>query len=263
VDERRVSLVNETSHSIKLRRRHRNQETKSLYDNNEDEENEHIVSKWSIVRQRLPDILALSETYKPNGIQAQLVLLAALINKQSSESANQSNKLNLQDKYNNTISRIVPTNVVLDISGRRQIICLKRIPSEQVIHVDVDNLSFSIPTRQFILSISPVHTKSIVAKYCPPAISDMLIDLSKTKIIDDRRQYKRAQFKMRIGQMMFLIVLILIITMALALIIGATNTIFKLDSFNQTFPYIPIQPILTRKKTAKISMRTQKEEIYW
>jgi hypothetical protein len=239
VDERGVSLVNETSHSIKLRRRRRNQETKSFYDNNEDEENEHIVSKWSIVRQRLPDILALSETYKPNGIRAQLVLLVALINKQS-ESANQSNKLNLQDKYNNTISHIVPTNVILDISGHRQIICLKRIPSEQVIHVDVDNLSFSIPTRQFILSISQGHTKSIAAKYCPPAISDMLIDLSKTKIIDDRRQYKRAQVKMRIGQTTFLIVFILIVTMAFALIIGATNAILKLDSFNQTFPYIPI-----------------------
>ncbi len=126
-------------------------------------------------------------------------------------------------------------------------ICLKRIPSEQIIHVDCDGLSFAIPTRQFILSISRGYAHQTAAKYCPPAISDMLIDISKSKIIDDRRQYKRAQVKMLIGQIIFLIVFILIITMVFALIIGATNTIFKLDSFdqrsssnssNQTFSYM-------------------------
>jgi len=184
------------------------------------------------------------------------------MNKQSAELAAKSNELNLNDEYDKTISHIVPNNVIIDISGRRRLICLKRIPSEQVIHVDVDNLSFSIPTRQFIFSISQGYTKSTAAKYCPPAISDMLINLSKTKIIDDRRQYKRAQFKMRIGQMIFLTVFIIIITMVLALIIGATNTILRFDSFDQTFPYIPMQTTIIRKKIEEIS-RTEKEDIYW
>ncbi len=230
MEERRGSVVHQRLYTVKLRRR-RAQATRSFYDNNEDDENEHILSKWTIVRQRLPDILALSENYKPSTMRAQLVFLVALMNKQANDLANESRQSNRYE-YNNTISHIVPSSVIIDISGRRRLICLKRIPPEQVIHVDVDNLSFSIPTRQFILAISRGSAQQTAAKYCPPAISDMLIDISKAKLIDDRRQYKRAQFKMRLGQMIFFVVFIVIISMVLALVIAATNTIFKFDAFN-------------------------------
>ncbi len=229
--------MNERLYPIKLRRR-RAQATLSFYDNTEYDEDEDIDSKWTIVRQRLPDILALSPTYKPATFRAQLVLLVAMMNKQSNEQGNKLEQL-LSTDYNSTVSHIGPNNVIIDIGGHSQSIHLKRIPSEQVIHVDVDGLSFSIPTRQFILAISRGYAHDAAAKYCPPAISDMLIDISKRKMIDDRRQYKRAQIKMRLGQLIFLIVFIFIITMVLALTIGATNTIFKfqLEKHNKTFPY--------------------------
>jgi hypothetical protein len=163
------------------------------------------------------------------------------MNKESPIVTDKLRRLSKQD-YNNTISHIVPSNVIIDIAGRTQLICLKRIPPDQVIHVDVDGLSFAIPTRQFILSISRGFAHETAAKYCPPAISDMLIDLSKTKLVDDRLQYKRAQFKMRLGQILFLVLFIFIITMMLMLIIGTTNSIFKVHSENWTLPYIPLDP---------------------
>lgn len=151
------------------------------------------------------------------------------MNKQTSPILPSSKRFN-SNEYNNTISHVVPSSVVIDIAGRSRSIYLKRIPAEQVIHVDVDGLTFSLPTRQFILSISRGYAHQTAAKYCPPAISDMLIDISKRKMIDDRRQYKRAQFKMRLGQLIFLIVFIIIIAMVFALVIGATRTIFQLKS---------------------------------
>jgi hypothetical protein len=151
------------------------------------------------------------------------------MNKQTSElTKTESRHLN-PNEYNNTIAHIVPSNVLIDIGGRTQLICLKRIPSEQVIHVDVDNLSFAIPTRQFILAISRGNAHETAARYCPPAIGDMLIDLSKTKFVNDRLKYKRAQFKMRLGQILFLVIFISIIAMMLTLITGATKSLFEFD----------------------------------
>jgi hypothetical protein len=181
------------------------------------------------------------------------------MNRQIAGLVDQSNQLNKYE-YNNAISHIVPNNVTLDISGRSRLICLKRIPAEQVIHVDVDGLSFTIPTRQFILSISRGNAQKTAAKYCPPAMSEMLTNISKSKIIDESRQYKRAQFKMRIGQTIFLSVFLLILTMVFTLVIGATKTLFQLDSFNQTFPYIPIRPVLLRNINATFPVRTEKED---
>lgn len=213
---------------IKLRRR-RSQSTQSFYDNHEDAEDEHIVSKWTIVRQRLPDILALSPSYKPATVRAQLVLLLALMNKQTSNILPSSSEHFNANESHNTISHVVPSTVVIDIAGRSRSICLKRIPAEQVIHVDVDGLSFSLPTRQFILSIGRGYAQQTAVKYCPPAISDMLIDISKRKMIDDRRQYRRAKVKMRIGQLIFLVVFIIIIAMVFALVIGATKTVINFN----------------------------------
>ena len=247
-EERRVSLVNETLYPIKLRRR-RSQSTRSFYDNHEDAELEQIVSKWTIVRQRLPDIIALSPTYKPTTVRAQLVLLLSLMNKQTSSILPSSQRINSHE-YNSTISHVVPSSVIIDIAGRSRSICLKRIPAEQVIHVDVDGLTFSLPTRQFILSISRGYAHQTAAKYCPPAISDMLIDISKRKMIDDRRQYKRAQFKMRLGQVIFLIVFIIIIAMVFALVIGATRTIIQFESElpNRRILRPMMQPIVSKGK---------------
>jgi hypothetical protein len=195
-------------------------------------------------------------------MRAQLVFLVALMNKQATDLANESRQLNRYE-YNNTLSHIVPSSVIIDISGRRRLICLKRIPPEQVIHVDVDNLSFSIPTRQFILAISRGSAQQTAAKYCPPAISDMLIDISKAKLIDDRRQYKRAQIKRRLGRVLFLVVFIFMITMVFALIIGATKTIFTFDSFNDTFPYIPILSIGSSKKDGSFPSKILRKNEYW
>jgi hypothetical protein len=150
------------------------------------------------------------------------------MNKQASSQANELDDL-MSAEHNKNMSRMVPNNVAIDIAGRSQLIHLKRIPSEQMIHVDVDGLSFSIATRQFILAISRGYAQDTAAKYCPPAISDMLIDISKRKMIDDRRQYKRAQFKMRLGQLTFLIVFMFILSMVFALIIGSTKSIFDVD----------------------------------
>ncbi|CAF3334235.1 unnamed protein product [Rotaria sp. Silwood1] len=232
-----VSIVNERIHGVKLRHR-RAQTALSFYDNNLDDEDKYTISKWTIVRRRLPDILALSDTYKPKSVRAQLILLVALMNRQTNK---------LLDEYDNTISHIVPSNVIIDISGRSQLIRLKRIPSEQVIHVDVNGLSFSIPTRQFILAVSRGDANETAVRYCPPAIRDMLIDLSKTKVIEERQQYKRAQFKMYVGKSLFLFIFMFIIIMMLALMLSVTDAIFKLDSFNQTLSQVPIQGVVLKQ----------------
>ena len=154
------------------------------------------------------------------------------MNKQTNGLTGESRQLN-PNEYNNTITHIVPSNVIIDINGRTGLICLKRIPPDQVIHVDVDNLSFAIPTRQFILAISRGNAHETASRYCPPAIGDMLIDLSKTKFVDDRLKYKRAQFKMRLGQFLFFVIFISIIVMMLTLTTGATKSLFKEDPEDQ------------------------------
>ena len=210
-------------------RRYRSDSILSYYDNPiEDDENLWKVSKWSIVRQRLPDILALSPSYKPTSIRAQLILLIALMTRQSK----QSRRLNISDGNHNPL--LFPTSVMINIGNRNRIINLKRIPPEQMIHVDIDGLAFSIPTRQFIIAISRGDAHQTASKFCPPAITDMLIDLSKTKVVDDRRQYRRALFKMRVGKTLFFSLFILISAMFLALFVSTTTTVLKLNSLNYT-----------------------------
>jgi hypothetical protein len=184
------------------------------------------------------------------------------MNKQASENAIESYPLK-KNEFPDTISHLVPSTVIIDVSGRSRIICLKHIPSEQVIHVDIDSLSFSVPTRQFILAISRGQTHETAAKFCPPAISEMLIDLSKTKVVDDRRQYKRAQLKMHLGQILFFVLFISIFTMMLALIIGVTNAVIKIESANKTFPFIPIQSLASGQKGRSFSTRIKREMDYW
>jgi len=226
--------MNERLRMIQLRR-YRRESIFSFYDN--EIENE---SKWSIVRQRLPDILSLSTTYKPTNVRTQLILLISLMNRQ----ANQLRRLSNYD-LNQNLS-FFPTHVIVNIGNRDRIISLKRIPIEQMIHVDVDGLAFSIPTRQFIIAISQGYAHAAAAQYCPPAISDMLINLSKTKVADDGRQYKRALFKMRVGKILFFTLFIFIGGMILALFISATNTIFNLKSLDHTNLNIPITSFSSR-----------------
>lgn len=166
----------------------------------------------------------------------------------------------ITNELNSTVSHIVPNTVIIDIAGRSRSVCLKRIPAEQVIHVDVDGLSFSIPTRQFILAISRGYAHQTAVKYCPPAVSDMLIDISKRKMIDDRRQYKRAQFKMRLGQLIFLAVFVVIISMVFALTIGATKTISKFYSNNETLPFSSLELDPSKKIRIGYVSRSQTEQ---
>jgi hypothetical protein len=77
----------------------------------------------------------------------------------------------------------------------------------------------------------------------------MLINLSKTKVVDDRRQYRRALFKMRVGKMLFFSLFIFISGMILALIISATDTVFTLNSFDHTKPNTSITSFLSRTET--------------
>lgn len=236
-----IAVVNERIYGVKLRhRRAGSNSIISFYDNYPGPGHQNIKSRWTIVRQRLPDILALSETYKPTTVRGQLVLLVALMNKQANTLIEETNLLK-KHKFHDTISHIVPSNVIIDISGRSQMICLKRIPSQQMIHVDVNGLSFSIPTRQFILAVSRGDAHETAARYCPPAVRDMLIDLSKTKVIEDRQQYRRAKLKLRVGRMLFFSIFGFIIIMMLALMLCAADTIFKLDSFNKTLINAPVQ----------------------
>jgi hypothetical protein len=224
--------MNEKFRMIQLGRC-RSESVFSFHDNKIDIENEN-ESKWSIVRHRLPDILALSKTYKPKNVRTQLILLISLMNRQ----ANQLRRLSSFD-FNQNLSHF-PANVIVNIGNRNRIISLKRIPIEQMIHVDVDGLEFSIPTRQFIIAISRGYAHDAAAKYCPPAISDMLINLSKTKVADDGRQYRRALIKKRVGKMLFFSLFILIGGMILSMFVSATSTIFKLGSFDHKNQSMPI-----------------------
>ncbi|UJR22933.1 hypothetical protein I4U23_025960 [Adineta vaga] len=234
----RGSLINEKVYMIELGER-RQSSIFSFHDNDTFEDDTPITSKWAIVRQRLPDILALSPTYKPVSIQTQLLLLVGSISQQAKKAEKTYDN---EERYNRAD---IPSNVVMDIGGRRRLINLKRIPPDQMIHVDVDHLSFSIPTRKFILAISRGNARQTANRYCPPAISDLLINLSQTKVVDDGRQYKRALYKMRIGQSLFFIIFIFLSGMMLALIVGAMNTLFKLNSLNHTNGSIPLSNIET------------------
>jgi hypothetical protein len=231
--------------------RYRSDSILSCYDNQiEDDENLWKVSKWSIVRQRLPDILALSPTYKPSSIRAQLILLIALMTRQS----NQSDQLSISDSLHNPL--LIPASVMVNIGNRNRIIKLKRIPPDQMIHVDIDGLTFSIPTRQFIIAISRGDAHETAAKYCPPAISDMLIDLSKTKVVDDGKQYRRALFKMRLGKTLFLSLFIFISAMFLALFVSTTTTVLKLNSLNYTSPKTSITSLSSLSSSSLTNAET-------
>ena len=221
---------------IRLRRRYYSESVFSYSNKDSEDEIEPIISKWTIVRQRLPDILAMSTTYKPTSFRAQLMLLVAMMNRQTNELNTSSHAIA------NAKPARLPRTVSIKIDGRRQYINLKRIPPEQVIHVDVEGFSFSIPTRQLILAISRGDAHETAAKYCPPAISELLINLSKTKVVDDGLQYKRALYKTRIGQTLYFGLFMFMVSMIFMLMISATNTLFALSSLNGSMPHLPIDP---------------------
>jgi hypothetical protein len=173
-------------------------------------------------------------------MQTQLILLVGMMRRQAKEL----NKLNTNDHLS-----CIPSNVIINIDGRRRIIYLKRIPPDQMIHVEVDQLSFSIPTRQFIVAISRGNVHQTAAKYCPPALSDLLINLSQTKVVDDSKQYKRALFKMRFGQILFFIVRIFISGMMLVLIVSTGNTLFKFNSLNYSNTSLSITSLSSNIET--------------
>jgi hypothetical protein len=176
-------------------------------------------------------------------MQTQLILLIGMMRRQAKELS----KLNPID-HDHHLS-CLPSNVIINIDGRRRIIYLKRIPPDQMIHVEVDQLSFSIPTRQFIVAISRGNVHQTAAKYCPPALSDLLINLSQTKVVDDSKQYKRALFKMRFGQMLFFIVRIFISGMMLVLIVSTGNTLFKFNSLNYSNTSLSITSLSSNIET--------------
>ncbi|CAF0777392.1 unnamed protein product [Adineta steineri] len=212
----------------------------SYYDNDEMENgNKLLKSKWIFIRQRLPEILALSSSYKPANLQTQLTLLVGMMNRQTK---------NINNDHDYNLSHI-PSNVTIDIGGRRRLIYLKRIPPDQMIHVDLDQLSFSLPTRQLILAISRGNAYQTASKYCPPAITDLLINLSQTKIVNDGRKYKRALYKMLIGKIIFFIIFIFISGMMFTLVISTTNTLFKLNSFNYTNPTLLVTNVSLHTET--------------
>ncbi|CAF4722000.1 unnamed protein product, partial [Rotaria magnacalcarata] len=201
---------------------HRVQSIFSFYDNYVENEDGRSQSKWTIVRRRLPDILALSSTYKPKSVRAQLFLLMALMNRQSSELHQSSdNKSNLE-------LSCAPQSVIINIGGHNRLIHLKLIPPQQMIHVDVDGLTFSIPTRQFIAAISRGDAYQAASKFFPPAITNMLINLSKTKVADDGIQYQRIRLRMRIGKILFFSLFTFIIGMMLILILSTMNILLKM-----------------------------------
>ncbi|CAF0947102.1 unnamed protein product [Rotaria sordida] len=242
-------LCNEDKTSINNRfnmkqlRRYQSQSKFSFYDNDLENKDETIISKWTIVRQRLPDILALSTTYKPTSIRTQLLLLIALMNRQSN-SLHKLSTNNLNDDLSCN-----PTSVIINISGRNRLIYLKRIPPQQMIHVDVDSLSFSIPTRQFIIAISRGDAYNAASKFCPPAITDMLIDLSKTKVVGEGLLYQQTLFKRRIGKMLFFALFIFIIGMMLILMISTVNTLLQLNSLNYTTSTLSIRYLSSNIET--------------
>lgn len=172
------------------------------------------------------------------------MLLISLMHRQT----NQLRRLSDLESLPNNVR--MPSSVLVNIAGRSRIIYLKRIPFEQMIHVDVDGLRFSIPTRQFIIAISHGYAHEAAAKYCPPAITDMLINLSKTKVVDDNKQYRRAVLKQRFGKILFFGLFTFISLMILALVISGTKTILKLKSVDHINPSSTItMPISSRVET--------------
>ncbi|CAF4981629.1 unnamed protein product, partial [Rotaria socialis] len=141
------SQINKQVYALQLPSR-RAQSIFSFYDNYVENEHERSRSKWTTVRRRLPDILALSPTYKPKSVRAQLFLLMALMNRQSNELHQSS------DNKSDFELACAPQSVIINIGGHNRLIHLKLIPPQQMIHVDVGDLTFSIPTRQFITAIS-------------------------------------------------------------------------------------------------------------
>ena len=198
------------------------------------DENESYISKWTIVRQRLPEVLALNPHYRPTSIRARLMLLVAMINKQTDQVRG------LNCECLSITEKSPPTTVMINIDGRERYISLKRIPPEQIIHVDMDGLTFSIPIRQLIVAVSLGNAHQTAVKYCPPAVRELLIDLSKTKVINDGRQYRRALYRTRLGQSLYLLLLMLLISMVLALIVSASRTIWKLTSLNASISPTPV-----------------------
>lgn len=225
VCDEEVRLIRETARSVKIRRR-RVENTLSFYDNNEDAEDEIIESKWTIVRQRLPEILAMSENYKPKSIRAQLVFLIALMNRKANEAEE---ALQFRNSISGSIAGLVSSNGILPKVKRNGNFRLKRIPSKQMIYVDFEGLSFSIPTRQFFLgAMSDDDNKSLV-QLCPQPMGEMLVNLSKTKIIDDSKQFERARFKMRLTKFLFFLLYSVLIGMVFLLAISLSNTIFRFE----------------------------------
>jgi hypothetical protein len=206
-------------------RRHRDSIFSALDCKISSNESQANISKWTIVRQRLPDILALNPTYQPTHIRAQLMHLLVLMRKETVHLR----RSNVNISSNNLLKR-----VMINIDGRQRYINLKYIPSEQMIHIDMEDLTFSIPTRQLIIAISRGHAHETAAKYCPPAIRDMLIDLSKSKVIYDGQQYQRAMFKTRLGQGFYVGLLIVFIGMILLLILSTSHTLWIFNSLNSS-----------------------------
>ncbi|CAF0870482.1 unnamed protein product [Didymodactylos carnosus] len=181
----------------------------------------NISSKWTIVRQRLPDILAMSETYRPRTVKAQIYFLRALMHYRELMSE-QEMKFNEDD---NTI-----TNVVVDVCGRKRTIKLKRIPADQYVHVDIDDINFDIPTRQFIMAMSANHHRSF--DNTPLAfITNIVLDVSKSKIVKEDQQQKRQRLEFKFVRSTFIVYVLFIGFMVILALISATSTVLKMKNF--------------------------------
>ena len=197
-----------------------------LYSSSRARQVEPIVSKWTIIRQRLPEILMMSTTYKPTHIRNQLILLIALMNKQSRQLRQQK-----QDALRNE-THTLPTNVIINIDGRQRYIKMKLVPPQQMIHINVDGIDLTIPTRDFIMAISRGDIHETAMKYCPLAVRQMLMDLSKAKLVHDGRLYRKALIKIRLGKFFYSLFFLLIIGMFFMLGISTSDSLWKLAAFN-------------------------------
>lgn len=121
----------------------------------------------------------------------------------------------------------LPQTVMINIDDHERLIHLNHIPPQQMIHVDIDGLSFSIPTRQFIIAISRGENLQTATKFCPPAMTDMLVKLSKTKVVHDGKQHRRVIVRMRIGKILFFALFTFIIGMLFILILSITNVLLQ------------------------------------
>lgn len=203
-----------------------------------DAPSESAVSKWTIVRQRLPEILTMSTTYKPKSTRNQLILLVALMNKESHQ---------LQPLSHDPLmrqTRDLPHTVTISIDGRRRYIDMKLIPPEQMIHIDIDGFEVTLPTREFIVAISRGDVHDTAIRYCPPAIRQMLIDLSKTKLIRDGQLYRQTRIKIRLGKTCYFCLFLLLIGMMLILMLSISDVLWKLPSLNSSaMSPMPIEPL--------------------